>query len=279
MKSTKIGLVNFGGGTGKTTTAYWMARYWAQKEIDTLMIDTDAQGCMTAKLLGIPDDKMVEDVLGEKTLATVLEGNASINEIAFPSTFSEHIKVVGADKFLVSTMEYLIPKSGSNLLLRRAIKREQDLECKATIIDSAPDADKMIENVLYASDVIIIPATPESKSIRGLLTVLDMAKKVRAVRMEDSNGADDGPVVAGIIICDVGRSSKHTTLTAKLKELAVQIADENGESDDCYMLGADGAPCRGVLGVIPRYEGKKADTDLWMAYMPTCDNIYCIAGL
>ena len=279
MKSTKIGLVNFGGGTGKTTTAYWMARYWAQKEIDTLMLDTDAQGCMTAKLLGIPDDKMVEDTLGERTIANVLEGNATLNDITFPATFSAHIKVAGADKYLVSTMDRLLPKAGSNLLLRKAIKREQDLSCKATIIDSAPDADKMIENVLYAADVIVIPATPEAKSVRGLLTVLEMVKIVRADRMEDSDGADAGPIIAGVVICDVGRSLGHAKYTNKLKELAVQIADENGESDDCYMTDSTGNPCRGVLGVIPRYEGKKADTDLWMAYMPTCDNIYCIAGL
>lgn len=278
MKSIKIGLVNFGGGTGKTTTAYWGARYLGQKEVSTLMVDTDAQGCMTAKLLGIADDAMVEDTLGEKTLASVFENNTSLSDIVFPSTFSDHVQVAGADKYLVATMDRLIPKAGSNLLLRKALKREQDLECKVTIIDSAPDADKMIENVLYAADYIVIPATPEAKSVRGLLTVLEMVKLVRADRLEDSDGTDAGPVVAGIVICDVGRSTNHAKYVAKLKALAIQIADENGEDDDCYASDASGVS-RGVLGIIPRYESKQADNDLWMAYVPTCCNIFCIAGL
>lgn len=279
MNSTKIGFVNFGGGTGKTTSAYWTSRYLANKDISTLVIDTDAQGCITARLLGIPDDGRVEDTLGDATIANALEYGTPLCELAKRSIFSDLVHVVGADKYLVSAMGRMQPKSGNNLFLRKAIKRERELECKAILIDSAPDADMMIENVLYACDYIVIPATPEAKSVRGILTVMEMVKIVRANRLEDSDGADDGPTISGVIVCDVGRSAGHREYVNKLKEISAAIADTNGTGEDCYIKDENGNPERGILGVIPRYEGKKASTDLWLSYVPTVANIVCSTDL
>lgn len=278
MKTVKIAGVNFGGGTGKTTTQFWFSKFLAQKEVQALIVDADPQGCLTAKLLSIPDTQMVEDVLGEKTLASVLEHGMSFSDMVRPAKFSEFIHVAGSDKYLIETMGRLVSKPGNNLFLRKALKREAYLNCPITLIDSAPDADMMIANILYAVDYIVIPATPEAKSVRGILTVIEMAKLIQADRLEESDGVDSGPTILGVVICDVARNAGHKQYVEQIVEIAGSIADTNGLEDDLY-LQDKGAPVRGVMGVIPRYESKNAATDLWSAYVPTCARIYEAAGL
>jgi len=278
MKTVKIASVNFGGGTGKTTTQFWFAKYLAQREVETLVVDTDPQGCLTALLLNIPGTKMVEDVLQTKTLANVLEHNMALSDMVQPATFSNKIHVAGADKYLVATMGRLTSVPGNNLFLRKALKREAELDCQITLIDSAPDADMMTSNVLYAADYVIIPATPETKSVRGILTVMEMVEITRNERLENSDGVDNGPHILGVVICDVGRNSGHSEFVDQIVSIAAKIADSNGLEDDLYMQD-QGVPVRGVMGVIPRYESKKASNDLWLAYVPTCARIYEAAEL
>lgn len=159
-------IVNHKGGTGKTTTTINLGCALAEAGHKVLLIDFDAQGSLTYSL-GI-DDK-------EPTIADVLLGEAAPESIVKER---EGLWVVPAGSTLADV----------ELAMARTEDRFNHLtdfisslpEYDFVLIDCPPSLSLLTLNALNASDYVIVPMQMDVLALRGLDSMLDTIKKIKA---------------------------------------------------------------------------------------------------
>lgn len=154
-----IAISSFKGGTAKTSTALHvgtaLTRYHKKK---VLLIDFDAQANLTAGLGFDPDE--------HDSLATVLQGNKTINEV-IKTTKIANLDLVPADTWLerVEVTGALAADRYSHEKLKTILK---DLDYDCILIDTPPSLCWLTESALIAANYTLISATPEFYSVKGL---------------------------------------------------------------------------------------------------------------
>ena len=153
--SKTIAIVNHSGGSGKTTTAFWLAKHLAHSGAPVTLIDADPQGDLTAMCGGMA-------ALGG--LDNVLEGRSTINAT---SQYSEAAgcNLVTSDDRLAQTITWMQAQKIPFTFLRNAIRRANG--DRLYIVDCAPSLDAMMLNAVVAADYVIIACNAEEKAARG----------------------------------------------------------------------------------------------------------------
>lgn len=160
-----ISIINYKGGTGKTTTALNFGAALAKKSKKVLLLDFDSQ-CNLSLSKGIRNS--------EKHIGHVLTKKASIEE-----------SIVKLDNFSIvpSTVDLLDYEFGiSNEPGREFIAREfltdvQD-QFDYIIIDCPPSLGLLSINSLVAADYYIVPMQAENFAFIGLDSILNATQKV-----------------------------------------------------------------------------------------------------
>lgn len=154
-----IAIASFKGGTAKTSTVLHigaaMARFH-QKRV--LVIDFDAQANLTLGLGFDPDQY--------DSMAPVLQETKSIHDV-IQKTSVDGLDMVPADTWL-ERIEVTGALASDRYSHERLKKSLQKLDYDVILIDTPPSLSWLTESALIAADYVLISATAEFYSIKGL---------------------------------------------------------------------------------------------------------------
>src|SRR6056297_3386456 len=163
------------GGVGKSTTCRNLATILAKEGYKVLAIDTDNQASMT-DCFGIEKPETLNTTLYHLMMAVMNEDDLPLKESYILNrdgvdVIPSSIEMSAIEMNLVSTMsrEYVL----------KTITEKLRPDYDYIIVDSAPSLGLMTLNVLAACDSVLIPATPEYLSVKGLELLLQTIMKIK----------------------------------------------------------------------------------------------------
>jgi chromosome partitioning protein len=168
VKETRIlAVANQKGGVAKTTTVASLGAAMTKMGRRVLLVDLDAQGCLTFSLGQDPDKLPVsvhEVLLGEVEPSAVLV------------TTMEGMTLLPANIDLAGAEAMLLMRAGREYALKRALAKLSKFD--VVIIDCPPSLGVLTLNGLTAADEVIVPLQCETLAHRGvgqfLRTVADV---------------------------------------------------------------------------------------------------------
>lgn len=161
-----ISFYNIKGGVGKTTCAVNMAYQASKIGLRTILWDLDPQGSASFILRVQPKLKGRIEKFADAN-SPILK---SVKETQWPL-----LDLIPSDFALRDLHYYLKDKKQHAKRLANSIE-ELDKEYDLVVVDCAPEASVVSENVIFFSDLICVPIIPNILSINSLETVLDFVK-------------------------------------------------------------------------------------------------------
>lgn len=163
-----VAVANQKGGVAKTTTVHNLGAALAEIGARVLLVDLDAQACLTYAL-GLDPDAVaptLHDVLLDRTKAqdaVVAVGDLDL----LPSS----IDLAGSEL-------HLLGRTGREQMLGRALAPLRP-RYDVVLVDCAPSLGVLTVNALTAADEVLIPLQCEALSHRGVAQLLDTVDDVR----------------------------------------------------------------------------------------------------
>jgi chromosome partitioning protein len=166
-----VAVANQKGGVAKTTTVVSLGTAFAEQGLRVLMVDLDAQACLTFSLGLDPEDL-------HPSLHEVLLGRCGAAEALVP--VADGLDVVPATIDLAGTEVALLARTGREFALRGALAEMAD-RYDIILLDCSPSLGVLTLNALAAADEVLIPLQCEMLSHRGVGQLLDTIGDVREI--------------------------------------------------------------------------------------------------
>lgn len=152
-----IGVANFKGGVGKTSTTVHLGQYLALRGYRVLMIDLDAQASLT-NLFGLIPDSEIDS---ETTALPYFEGRAPSLRPAIRPTYWPGIDLIPSNLALYGAeFSLAVRQKEGGFQFYRALKdglAELNDDYDVIVIDTPPSLSFITTNALYAADGLVIP--------------------------------------------------------------------------------------------------------------------------
>jgi chromosome partitioning protein len=169
-----ITIANQKGGVGKTTTCVNLGIGLVKQNKKVLLIDSDAQGSLTASLGWREAEKLTV------TLATIMSKILQDMPVEIGEGILQHgegVYVLPGNIELSAVEMSLVTAMSRETILKQyidIIKQEYDY----IIIDTCPSLGMIAINALAAADKLIIPVTPKYLDVKGLELLLKTVAKI-----------------------------------------------------------------------------------------------------
>lgn len=163
--STIISVINYKGGTGKTTTALNFGAALAKKRKKILLLDFDSQ-CNLSLSMGIRNS--------EKHIGNVLTKKATIEESIIKF---DNLSIVPSTNDLLDYEFGISNEPGREFIAQEFLSTVKD-QFDYIIIDCPPSLGLLAINSLVAADYFIVPMQAENFAFIGLDSILNATQKV-----------------------------------------------------------------------------------------------------
>jgi chromosome partitioning protein len=160
-------ILNFKGGTGKSSLAENLSYALALAGKHVLVIDADRQGNSSLTLLGERTSP---------TLTQVLKGEVPLTSAIKQAR--DRLAVVPSDGDLDTASAYIISHRAAYYVLRRALRPLDTFD--VVLVDHAGASTPVMEAALLASDALLIPCELERYSVQGLFSMFDKLRETLA---------------------------------------------------------------------------------------------------
>jgi len=187
-----ISILNFKGGTAKTTTVVNVGMGLALRGHRVLAIDLDPQGSL-ATYLGVPPGK---------TLADILLGRAEWRDCVQPAR--ERFDIIPADRPLAEAKREIPERGWEPDILRRRLADLPAAGYDFILLDCAPSMDILSEAALCFSQEIFVPVSMDYLALVGARMVI--IEVLRARRLLGPRIARISLVVPSFYAARVSRS-------------------------------------------------------------------------
>jgi chromosome partitioning protein len=170
--SRKIGILNFKGGTGKTTTAINLSAGLALRGNRVLCIELDPQGSLAVQLGQKPS----------QTLAELFQDKATLEECIYPAR--DNLDILPGNRKLLAVDGWLWQMENANAAryvlsdkLGDGVQEKYDF----IIIDFPPSANKVSENGLMIINELLIPMPMSYLALVGTYQVVGTLKAISKI--------------------------------------------------------------------------------------------------
>lgn len=155
----QISILNFKGGTGKTSLVTNLAYALTQQKQRVLVVDCDLQANASSLL---PEQR-------EPTLTHVLKGNASFTDAI--QTAREGLDILPADNKLNTAANHIVATGiQAYNTLRRATRNLEGYDF--LLFDHSPNYTAITETALLASSEMLIPCELAPYAVSGLINMI-----------------------------------------------------------------------------------------------------------
>ena len=169
--SRTVAVANQKGGVAKTTTVASLGTALAEMGKKVLLVDLDAQSCLTFSL-GIDPETV------ELSVHDVLLGRVGAPMAILPT--DDGVDLLPATIELAGTEAQLMSRPGREYVLRSALAEVQSAY-DVVLLDCSPSLGVLTLNALTAADELIIPLQCEMLSHRGVGQLLDTVSDVQRI--------------------------------------------------------------------------------------------------
>ena len=173
--ATIVSVANQKGGVAKTTSVASLGAAFAEQGKRVLLVDLDAQACLTFSL-GVDPDEV------GSSINEVLLGRASIADVRVAC--DDGVDLVPSVIDLAGAEAQLLPRPGREYILRTVLEEVRD-QYDVILLDCSPSLGVLTLNALTASQALIIPMPCEMLSHRGVGQLLDTVSDVQKILNKD----------------------------------------------------------------------------------------------
>jgi cellulose biosynthesis protein BcsQ len=236
-----IAVTNIKGGVGKTTTAVNMAYLCARSGRATILWDLDSQGAATYTLRCEGTD--------HASAKKLVSGKRELTEIVVASGF-DNLDVLPAD---FSYRNFDVHLSERKRPTMRLLKMSRVLRDRYAVLflDCPPGISLLSENVLRASDAVLVPLIPTPLSVRMLDQLRDFAA---------ANEWPDLQLLPFFSMVDRRKSLHHEVIAATRPRLPELLTTEVPYWSDIERMTARRAP---LPSYAPQSPAAAIYTALW----------------
>ena len=169
--ATVVAVANQKGGVAKTTSVASLGAAFAEQGRRVLLVDLDAQACLTFSL-GVDPDEV------EKSVHEVLLGQATVADVRVAC--DDGVDLVPSVIDLAGAEAMLLARPGREYVLRTALDQVRD-EYDVVLLDCSPSLGVLTLNALTASHGLVVPMPCEMLSHRGVGQLLDTVHDVQRI--------------------------------------------------------------------------------------------------
>jgi chromosome partitioning protein len=191
---TIVAVANQKGGVAKTTTVASLGAAFAEIGKRVLLVDLDAQACLTFSLGVDPDE--VDVSINEVLVARGVVARDAIVACA------DGVDLIPSVIDLAGVEAQLLPRPGREYVLRSVLEPLR-VDYDVVLLDCSPSLGVLTLNALTASQGLIIPMPCEMLSHRGVGQLLDTVSDVKAI-------LNPGLEIFGILPTMFDGRSKHS---------------------------------------------------------------------
>ncbi len=177
-----IAVANQKGGVAKTTTVVTLGAAFAEQGRRVLLVDLDAQACLTFSL-GVDPDAV------RASINDVLLGAGSIGDVVLEC--GDGIDLVPSTIELAGVEAELLQRSNREHILDKVLTPVVG-DYDVILIDCSPSLGVLTLNALTASEGVIVPMPCEMLGHRGVGQLLDTIRDVQ-------NATNPGLAILGIL--------------------------------------------------------------------------------
>jgi chromosome partitioning protein len=169
---TVVAVANQKGGVAKTTSVASLGAAFAELDKRVLLVDLDAQACLTFSLGVDPDE--VEMSINELLVGRGVSARDAIVKCA------DGVDLIPSVIELAGVEAHLLTRPGREYVLRSVLEPLR-AEYDVVLLDCAPSLGVLTLNGLTAAQGLIIPMPCEMLSHRGVGQLLDTVTDVKAI--------------------------------------------------------------------------------------------------